>query len=47
MNSQPRPYPLFAETNQNLLQDILKNLSIGHNLDATEIYQKITAAHDP
>ena len=47
MNSQPRPYPLFTETNQKLLQDILKNLSIGHNLDAAEIYQKLTAAHDP
>ncbi|MGH8753677.1 MAG: PHA/PHB synthase family protein [Burkholderiales bacterium] len=47
MNSQPRLYPLFTETNQKLLQDILKNLSIGHNLDAAEIYQKLTAAHDP
>ena len=47
MSSQPQPYPLFIETNQKLLQDILENLSIGHNLDAAEIYQRLTTAHDP
>jgi len=47
MSSQPQPYPLFIETNQKLLQDILEKLSIGHNLDADEIYQRLTAAHDP
>ena len=47
MSSQQLPYPLFIETNQQLLQDILKSLSIGHNLDAAEVYQRLAAAHDP
>ncbi len=47
MSTQPQPSPLFNETNQKLLQDILKNLSIGHNLDAAEIYKQLLAAHDP
>lgn len=45
MSSQPKPYPLFNEANQNLLQDILKNLSSGRNLDATEIYQQLSVDH--
>ena len=47
MSSQPQPYPLFIEANQKLLQDVLKNLLNGRNLDATEIYQQLTAAHVP
>lgn len=46
MSSQPQPYPLFNEANQKLLQDILKNLSSGRNLDATEIYQLPSIGHD-
>jgi polyhydroxyalkanoate synthase len=46
MSSQPQPYPLFNEANQKLLQDILKNLSSGRNLDATEIYQLPSVGHD-
>ncbi len=46
MSSQPQPYPLFNEANQKLLQDILKNISSGRNLDAAEIYQLLSVAHD-
>ena len=46
MSSQPQPYPLFNEANQKLLRDILKNLSSGRNLDATEIYQLPSIGHD-
>ena len=46
MSSQPQPYPLFNEANQKLLRDILKNLSSGRNLDATEIYQLPSVGHD-
>ena len=46
MSFQPQPYPLFNEANQKLLQDILKNLSSGRNLDAAGIYQHLAASQD-
>ncbi|HYA20951.1 MAG TPA: class I poly(R)-hydroxyalkanoic acid synthase [Burkholderiales bacterium] len=46
MSSQQQSYPLFLETNQELLQDILKNLSLAYNPDAAEVYQRLTAAVD-
>ncbi|HUL41499.1 MAG TPA: class I poly(R)-hydroxyalkanoic acid synthase [Burkholderiales bacterium] len=46
MSSQPQSYPLFAEANQTLLKDVLKNLSIGYSLDAADVYQQLSAAID-
>ncbi|HXZ96974.1 MAG TPA: class I poly(R)-hydroxyalkanoic acid synthase [Burkholderiales bacterium] len=46
MSSQPQPYPLFFEANQGLLQDVLKNMSVAYNLDAAEVYQRLSAAID-